>query len=224
MIISSVFAFFAFVLLVLPGFAYTLVRAKYKPARKESALQETSRILASSLAANSIVLLITSCWWSPSLRALINGETDDLYQAYVNVTVRMVGVATISCILTYLGGLLYHGIKDGKQSQSELSVFPSMFVMPGDDYASTSFITLTDGTEIWGRIERYDNAPEAHQHFIKVASPFWKGNSSEGWGKVGEESDLVIPSTLLKTVQTQIHPTADVMTAEELKETFPNDS
>lgn len=224
MIISSTFAFFAFVLLVLPGFAYTLVRAKFKPARKESVLQETSRILASSLGANTAVLLFLNPWWMPPLRTLINGLATDIFQAYIDVTIRLLVVAAVSCLIAYFGGYAYHRLKDGLPSQTPVSVFDDMFTMSSKDVISTSFITLNDGTQIWGRVARYDNAPESNQRFIRVAPPYWIGNLSDNRGRISNDADMVIAANTVKIVENGTHSVEDAMGFYEIAENFPTDN
>lgn len=224
MIISSTFAFFAFVLLVLPGFAYTLVRAKFKPARKESVLQETSRILASSLGANTAVLLILNVWWMPPLRTLINGSATDIFQAYIDVTIRLLVVAAASCLIAYCGGFAYHRLKDGKPSQTPVSVFDDLFTMPSQDIISTSFITLNDDTQIWGRVVRYDNAPESDPRFIRVASPYWIGNLSDNRGRISTDADMVIATNSVRIVENGTHSVEDAIGVDKIAENFPTDN
>lgn len=219
MIPSSAFAFFAFLLILIPGFAFTLSRARYKPARKESALQETSRVLSSSLLANMVAGGLLYRWWSPPVRKLVNGQAQDLFQAYVDALIPLAGIAVASSVLAFAVGEIRYRPNGGHQRQESISVLDNAFSL-GKGESSIAFITMTDGAEVAGQVARYDNAPEAPQHFLEVATPYWTGSTAERRGMLITGARLVMPIPLVKTLQIQLFD-PEKCSVEDLLKVFP---
>lgn len=202
MIPSSAFAFFAFLLIVIPGFAFTLSRGRYKPTIRESVLQETGRVLSSSLISNLIAGLALFGWWSPPVRNLVNGTPQDLFKAYLEALTHLTAVSLASSALAFAMGEIYYRLSGARQSQQSVSVLDNAFTL-GKGKSSIAFIALTDGTQIAGQVTRYDNAPEASQHFMEIASPYWIGNLEDRKGATMDDAKLIIPISLVKTLQLQ---------------------
>lgn len=219
MIPSSAFTFFALVLIVLPGFAFTLSRARYKPDRKESALQEMSRVLTVSLIANLAVGIPFYGWWAPPVRRLVNNSSSDLFQGYFDALIPLVGVTLASSGLTFAVGEILYRRKYGHQRQAADSTLDIAFTL-GKGKSSISFITLSDDTEIAGRVARYDNSAEAPHHFMEILSPYWIGSREKRKGLVFEDANLFIPISIVKFIQLQTLDAED-LSADELRRAFP---
>jgi hypothetical protein len=152
----------AFVLLVMPGITYEVIRERNLPPRDVSAFRETSRVVAASVIFTSLAVLVlwAARHFVPDL--LVDPDAavrDDNYvSAQLGLTVRTVVAAVLlACLLAFVGSwVVDHAqrrfVKPPKYSR-QTALFTSLNTMSGVPQAA---VRKADGSVLIGQVAHMD--------------------------------------------------------------------
>jgi hypothetical protein len=200
---DSLAALVSFLLLLAPGIVWQLQRARYRPAVKESALIEVSRVVLASLAATGTAAALLA-WqvWVPLYRhAEVSGGssspvTSVPYIAAVSAT------SLLACGLVLLVSLAKW---PGRGPINEGRIWSQAFIDLRPVSTKVTFLTveLLDNTVWKGELLGFDSDPEDAQRNLLIGPPVRR---KRGGGKEFDHLDdpwrmVILPESQIKSIQ-----------------------
>ncbi|KAE8765352.1 DUF6338 family protein [Georgenia thermotolerans] len=205
MIPNSVAAVVSFLLLLAPGIVWQVQRARYRPAVKETALVEVSRVILVSLFSTAGAAALLMAWvWLPLYRSAIEDGSGALNSpaSAVPYIGAVVATSMLACALTYAVAAFKW---TGKPPISEGRVWSQAFVDWRPPAAGPPYLTveLLDGTVWRGQLLGFDSDPEDDQRSLAVGRPLRRKRPGD---EDFEEKDdewraVILPESQIKSIQ-----------------------
>lgn len=203
MVPDSLAALVSFLLLLAPGIVWQLQRARYRPAVKESALIEVSRVVIASLAATGAAAAILAWWvWMPLYRHAEAASTSTSPLTPVPYIAAVVATSLLACGLALLVSLVKW---PGRAPINEGRIWSQGFIdlRPADARATYLTVELLDHT-IWkGELLGFDSDPEDTHRSLAIGPPVRRRRPD---GKEFDDLDdrwrlVILPESQIKSIQ-----------------------
>lgn len=184
MIPTSVTGVFFFLVLLLPGFVFTLVRERHRPSRNFSAFRETSAtVFASTIAllVLGLTLILTALFW-PYFREIVLEAVSDP-NAFVSTNRGWMGIALALYLVIAIALAAFFGSESWSKSARRV------FKMTAPDPASSGWwilfeqlpntekilgITMDDGTWFSGKLYSWSrDAEDTPDRELTLSAPLY---------------------------------------------------
>ncbi|GHF40411.1 hypothetical protein FHX82_004822 [Amycolatopsis bartoniae] len=153
-----------FLVLLVPGFAYTLRRERMVSSRPVSAFRETVELAFVSVAADAMVLLLFGLVrlivprWTPDVRQLIRDPGHYVPDHLTSLTLWGGALLLIAAALAFAAA----GVRRGREHEAHVSGWTRLF---SEHPGARIYVgcLLEDGTYVTGRLRTYSRSAEDGQ-------------------------------------------------------------
>ena len=203
MVPDSLAALVSFLLLLAPGIVWQLQRARYRPAVKESALIEVSRVVLASLAATGAAAAMLAWWvWMPLYRHAEASGSSSSPVTSVPYIAAVVATSLLACGLVLFVSLLKW---PGRPPINEGRIWSQAFIdlRPVDAKVTYLTVELLDKTVWKGEMLGFDSDPEDSHRSLLIGPPVRR--KREGGTEFDHLDDpwrmVILPESQIKSIQ-----------------------
>ncbi|WP_158842035.1 DUF6338 family protein [Saccharothrix deserti] len=157
---TSLLGLVLFLVLLAPGFAFTLRRERVRSGRTLSAFRETTTVALVSVAANGAVLALFAVLrivfpsWTPDVGALVREPQRYAVEHYAQLLSWGVGLLAVATLVAFAAGG-----RRGKEHESGVSAWTLLFTAHPDAKVFVGCV-LDDGSYVAGRLLSFSRAAE----------------------------------------------------------------